>query len=239
MAQVIEQSNHAYEQRDKCRMEILAIDQTNKKEQEIFDRQMEDLGNKLEEEIKAAAERRKSQQPNEIIMEEESKAAAEKAAKETALRKERQKFMQERRERIQHFEEAFRKIATSTGISDIDELVKTFTANDEQNFSFFTYANEQSKEIENLEDQIQTLQQEKNALIDHHVDANQYEQTLKEFESKIEALYTQTEKYEEMLEDSSNILDSLKDGIKVSGLWCTEVLHCTIKVYPHLFDLYL
>ena len=109
MAQVIEQSNHAYEQRDKCRLEIMAIDQTNKKEQEIFDRQMEDLGNKLEEDIKAAAERRKKQQPNEIILEEESKAAAEKAARETALRKERHKFMQERRERIQHFEEAFRK----------------------------------------------------------------------------------------------------------------------------------
>ena len=103
MAQVIEHSNLAYEQRDKSRMEILAIDQTNKKEQELFDRQMEEMGKKLEEEIAAAAERRKSQQPSDIISEEESKAAAEKAAKANALRKEREEIAKQRKEKNLHF----------------------------------------------------------------------------------------------------------------------------------------
>ncbi len=216
MAQVIEQSNFAYEQRDKSRMEILAISQTNKKEQDIFDRQMEDMGRKLEEEIKAAAERRKSQQPKNIISEEESKAAAEKAAKASALLKEKQAIAEQRREKIQHFEEAFRKIATATGVTDVDELVKTFTSNDEQNFSLFTYANEQSNEIENIEDQIQILQKEKSNYVNNEDGTSHYEQALQEFEDRIETAKVQAEKNEEKSAESLLILDSLKDGIKVS-----------------------
>jgi chromosome segregation ATPase len=215
MAQVIEQSNFAYEQRDKSRMEILAIDQTNKKEQEIFDRQMDDMGKKLEEEINAAAERRKSQQPKDIISEEESKAAAEKAAKASALLKEKQTTARQRREKIQHFEEAFRKIATATGVSDVDELVNNFTVNDEQNFSLFTYANEQSSEIENIEDQIQTLQREQSSYTNSEEDTSQYQGTLKEFEMKIEAAKSQADKYEQKSLESQVTLDSLQDGIKV------------------------
>lgn len=215
MAQVIEQSNFSYEQRDKSRMEILAISQTNKKEQEIFDRHMEDMGRKLEEEIKAAAERRKSQQPKNTISEEESKAAAEKAAKASALLKEKQAIAEQRREKIQHFEEAFRKIATATGVTDVDELVKTFTSNDEQNFSLFTYANEQSNEIDNIEDQVQILQKEKSNYVNNEDDTNQYEQTLQEFEARIETAKVQAENNEEKSIESLLILESLKDGIKM------------------------
>ena len=77
MTQVIEHSNAAYEQRDKSRLEIVAIDQANKKEQENFDRQMEEMGRALEAEINAAAERRKSQHPSVADADEESKIAAE------------------------------------------------------------------------------------------------------------------------------------------------------------------
>jgi chromosome segregation ATPase len=52
MAQVIELSNLTYEQRDNCQMEITAIDQANRKEQEDFEEQMIELGRMLEEEFK-------------------------------------------------------------------------------------------------------------------------------------------------------------------------------------------
>ena len=218
MAQVIEHSNLAYEQRDKSRMEILAIDQTNKKEQELFDRQMEEMGKKLEDEINAAAERRKRQQPNDIISEEESKAAAEKAAKANALRKEREEIAKQRKEKNLHFEEAFRKIATSTGVSDVDELVKNFMSIDEQNFSLFTYANEQSKEIDAVEDQIQKLQKEKSSFSNEEEkdeEESQYHIALKEFESKIETAKSQAERYEKKCDESLVVMDSLTNGIKV------------------------
>lgn len=49
MAHVIELSNMTYEQRDNCQMEITAIDQANRKEQEDFEEQMIELGRMLEQ----------------------------------------------------------------------------------------------------------------------------------------------------------------------------------------------
>lgn len=215
MAQVIEQSNLAYEQRDRSRLEILAIEQANKKELELFDRHMDEMGKKLEEEIKAAGERRKNQQPQDAISEEGSKAAAEKAAKASALRKEREAIIKQRKEKIQHFEEAFRKIATSTGISDVDKLVQNFMANDEQNFSLFTYANEQSNEIESMEEQVQLLQQEMSYYSNDDKEENQYENKLQEYEAKIDAATFQSDKFDKKCDASSATLDSLAAGIKV------------------------
>ena len=52
MANVIELSNMTYEQRDNCQMEITAIDQANRKEQEDFEEQMIELGRMLEQDFK-------------------------------------------------------------------------------------------------------------------------------------------------------------------------------------------
>ena len=46
-------------------------------------------------------------------------------------------------ERIQNFEEAYNKIKAATGITDIEELVRTFIKNEDHNFSLFNYVNEQ------------------------------------------------------------------------------------------------
>lgn len=51
MAQIIEQSNQAYEQRDAFQMEIAAIEQANRKEQDDFDEQMATLAHMLEVEL--------------------------------------------------------------------------------------------------------------------------------------------------------------------------------------------
>ena len=63
-------------------------------------------------------------------------------------------------EQVRSFEEAFHKIKEATGISDIQELVRTFIRNEDQNFSLFNYANEQSNEIEKLEEQVAALKEE-------------------------------------------------------------------------------
>jgi preprotein translocase subunit SecA len=60
---------------------------------------------------------------------------------------------------VQNFEEAFNKIKSATGISDIEELVRTFIKNEDHNFSLFNYVNEQNNEVEKLEEQIQALRE--------------------------------------------------------------------------------
>ena len=55
-------------------------------------------------------------------------------------------------EKVQSYEEAFAKIQAATGISDIDELVKQFIENEDQNFKMFNYLNELNVEIEKGEE---------------------------------------------------------------------------------------
>ena len=52
MAEIIELSNQSYEQRDAYQMEVAAIEQANRKEQEEFEEQMLELGRMLENELK-------------------------------------------------------------------------------------------------------------------------------------------------------------------------------------------
>merc|ERR1740138_524299 len=52
MANIIELSNLSYEQRDNSQMEIAAIEQANRKEQEDFEEQMLELGRLLEHDLK-------------------------------------------------------------------------------------------------------------------------------------------------------------------------------------------
>merc|ERR1719261_1939220 len=63
-------------------------------------------------------------------------------------------------EKVQSYEEAFAKIQQATGISDIDELVRQFIENEDQNFKMFNYLNELNVEIEKGEEQINELKQE-------------------------------------------------------------------------------
>jgi len=216
MAQVIEQSNVAYEQRDKSRLEIMAIDQSDKKEQDHFDKQMEEMGRVLEAEINEAANRRKNQNPNLSNADEESKIAAEKAAQANALMKERETLAREREEKIHGFEEAFQRIEEATGISDVDELVQVFKENDEQNFSLFTFANEQTNEINCLEEEVQALRAEQ-SMSNSKVsgESREYEQKLNGIATVIEASKRQEEKFMEKTVKCQTELDSLKDGIKV------------------------
>ena len=44
MAEIIELSNQSYEQRDTYQMEVAAVEQANRKEQEEFEEQMLELG---------------------------------------------------------------------------------------------------------------------------------------------------------------------------------------------------
>jgi len=96
MSHVIEQSNAAYEQRDKAQLEIASIAQINRKEQEQFEQQMSELGKVLENEIKAAADRRKQLPSDGASVCEDSKIADRKAAKALAITKEKQSTAQKK-----------------------------------------------------------------------------------------------------------------------------------------------
>lgn len=118
-------------------------------------------------------------------------------------------------ERVQNFEEAFNKIIAATGITDIEELVRTFIKNEDHNFSLFNYVNEQNNEIEKLDEQIQALrEEEKKFALESGEDFHQHKQVLKELENKLQNTDSMAEKYEVRCQDLQRVIESLKRGIQ-------------------------
>ena len=218
MAEIIEVSNASYEQRDSYQMEVAAIEQANRKEQEEFEEQMVELGRMLETELKLPGQGRP-----------QSRAASALKASQTAANVQPSEDMNKTGwsqnaekmdvlasyERVQNFEEAFNKIKAATGITDIDELVRTFIKNEDHNFSLFNYVNEQNNEIEKLDEQIQTLREEERKFAhESGEDVHQHKQILKELEAKLQSSESMAEKYEIRCQDLQRIIESLKRGVQ-------------------------
>lgn len=207
MANTIEMSNQAYEARDQAQIEVAAIEQTNAKEQSDFEAQM----SQLEESIKEEKERRaallegeedESLTRGDLTPEEEDKL--KQNVTQTAWSMARDKAsIQVSMEKVQSYEEAWTKIKAATGIQDINELVRIFIANEDQNFSLFNYVREQNSEVEKLEEQIAELREEEaRHAQEGGGDASQHKQLLQDLESKLEATNAAAQKFESKFQDA-------------------------------------
>jgi coiled-coil domain-containing protein 63/114 len=244
MAEIIELSNQSYEQRDSYQMEVAAIEQANKKEQEEFEEQMVELGRMLETELRlpnhnsggpgtrpstrSGLTLQNPNDPQANITTGGGGGGGTQSLSGTGgggvgggvgtnswnQNTEKMDILTSY-ERVQNFEEAFNKIKAATGISDIDELVKTFIKNEDHNFSLFNYVNEQNNEIEKLDEQIQLLREEERKYAhESGEDVHQHKQILKELEMKLQASESMAEKYEIRCQDLQRIIESLKRGIQ-------------------------
>jgi coiled-coil domain-containing protein 63/114 len=240
MAEIIEISNQSYEQRDTFQMEVAAIEQANRKEQEEFDEQMQTLGRLLDTELQLPAPGAglltRAKSLSGIAAGASSKGGTggfspSKSGGGGTMRTtsrggdgaDLDKSMDgtgkpaeiDFHERAQNFEEAFNKIKAATGITEVDELVRTFIKNEEHNFSLFNYVNEQNNEIEKYEEQIQQLREEELKFAQESGnDVNQHKEILKDLESKLQASEAMAEKYEQRCQDLQRITESLKRGMQ-------------------------
>lgn len=216
MAEIIEVSNQSYEQRDSYQMEVAAIEQANRKEQEEFEEQIVELGRMLETELKLPSNSRPGTNTGTMFTATLPKSSEEDMKKSgTWNQNAEKKDVLASYERVQNFEEAFNKIKAATGITDIDELVKTFIKNEDHNFSLFNYVNEQNNEIEKLDEQIQNLREEERKFAhESGEDVHQHKQILKELEAKLQNSESMAEKYEIRCQDLQRIIESLKRGIQ-------------------------
>ena len=145
MANIIELSNQAYEARDQAQMEIAAIQQADAKETQEYDEQMQALGRKIDEDKKRKdmlLRDNASSSNGGMSMDEESHLKKKVTKGVWSIAKDKANVAASI-DKVQSYEEAFNKIKAATGISDIQELVNTFIANEDQNFSLFNYVNEQ------------------------------------------------------------------------------------------------
>jgi len=212
MANIIELSNLAYEARDNYQMEIAAYEQMNRKEQDDFDEQMRVLDEVLQKELKEEHEMAIGKGNSAAERDEEKlKKKVNKGA--WGITKEKVDVTVSV-ERVQNFEEAFLKIKAATGIGDIEELVRTFIKNEDQNFSLFNYVNEQTNEIEKLEEQLQHLAEEEHRYAhEKGEDAEQQRKVLTDLEQKLAQTESQMDKYGGKTAQTHKVIEKLRKGI--------------------------
>ena len=99
----------------------------------------------------------------------------------------------------------------------MDELVKVFIENEEHNFSLFRYSNEQAAEIERLEVDIQSLREEEMKCKEENSDDmnGSRRDDLVKLQNEISMVDELTKAYESKCDRYQNILEEVKDEIKV------------------------
>ena len=205
----------SYEQRDRALSEISEIKSLNKREREAFEEQIIRIGQILEEDVQAMA----AKQANDHVrlLTADSKPIGEKPAQVESLEC-KLEALKSSTDCVQNYDEAFRKIAAATGIEDVDELVEAFIANEEHNFSLYSYANEQANEIEKVEDEIAILKKENELCKRENGSSDVYFDEVKNgFDSKSKLLQERADSFESKFENLTNLMNEIKHAVKVSS----------------------
>jgi len=119
------------------------------------------------------------------------------------------RHIKQHQKNIEVFEQAFATIKSSTGISDIEEIVKIFIALEQRNFSLLTYVNELNRDIETIEIRNRELQNQlKTYQSDNDASAVRKKEALSELQDNIQKTRAATEEKDNMIKDS---VDALSD----------------------------
>lgn len=231
MATTIELSNLAYEQRDAAQLELRSLQEANRMEIDDHRRMVGELMDKLEESRRlngggddshhlkrggdtGGAHHHHGSRLGELSMDEELEMKKKLQKGTWGVAKEKV-HVQVSIERVQNFEEAFLKIKAATGIDDLEQLVTSFIKKEDQNFSLFNYVNEQSNEIEKLDEWLAELrEEEKKYGDDSGDDVSQHKQLLRDLEAKLQFTEQSADKCEHKYQDAQKVVNAVKIGIQ-------------------------
>lgn len=222
MAATIELSNIAYEQRDTAQLELRGLQDANRNEADEHRRMIAELMDKVEESKRHADDHGHGKRG---FGNDSGRVGDLSTDEELEMRKKIQKgswgmakdkvHVQVSIERVQNFEEAFLKIKAATRIDDLEQLVTSFIKKEDQNFSLFNYVNEQSNEIEKLEEWIAELrEEEKKYGDDSGDDVSQHKQLLRELESRLASTEQAADKCESRYQDAQKTVNAVKGAIQ-------------------------
>lgn len=142
------------------------------------------------------------------------------------------RHIRQHQKNIEVFEQAFSTIKSTTGISDIEEIVKIFVVLEQRNFSLLTYVNELNSSIESfdkhnreLESQLQTKKAG-----DEDSDKKREEMVL-EIKQQIENTITATQENQGQVTAHNEVLERSRPMIKAI-LKTTEKENCSFGGQP-------
>ncbi|RUS82977.1 hypothetical protein EGW08_009262 [Elysia chlorotica] len=207
MAEIIESSTAAYDQRDDAQAKMIILKEKSDKDVQQHNTEMKELvriidhDRKLKEFMGIKGQERQ----------EDPQLVAWRQKKE-AMEAEKKKESQE--DSVETYEEAFQRIKAMTGEDDIDVLVNRFIEVEDTNFALFNYVNEQNNEIEKLNDEIFAIQLEIENFKDQGIELeSQRKHILKGLEDRQTRATREADEYEQKYKEVSKILDQLKAGI--------------------------
>ena len=223
MNEIVNTVNTANIEREKATGELADLIKQAEQEKKEFDEQINSINAKIAEE-KAKKESLKAKEQELIQMEKIHKEArqAEEEYAQKQSRKHANGYSSEKvqclipQEKLNEYQEAFKKIAESTKVKDIDELVKNFIEAEERNFSLSKFVEELTKESEDLDTKIFDIKKEiemyKNQGLGYD---NEKKKLQKELEEKIEKNEKEYQanllEYQNSLEKINNIKESIDE----------------------------
>mmetsp|Transcript_28641 Transcript_28641/g.50928 ORF Transcript_28641/g.50928 Transcript_28641/m.50928 type:complete len:511 (-) Transcript_28641:35-1567(-) len=219
MKSIVERGTQAHKEREQARKRMEELKKKAEEEQEEFEKEWRELGRLIEQDRKM----------KDFIKQRESNTAISDAgaedAEEQELRRQVAKSawaigrdkasIKASMDKVRLYEEAFSKIQAATGITDIDELVRTFVEAEKHNYSLFNYVNELSNEMEKLEQQIVEIKAEIERYKGQGLSSdNQRRKLMHELEERLERIEIRAEHYEQSYEKTMKTISALKVGIQ-------------------------
>lgn len=241
MKAVVKKGYKAKKKRDEAKKKMEELKAEAEKEQEEFEKHWQDLGKLIEQDkkIKEFITQEESIEVPEPVENTEFAVLNQKVAKSAWNIAKEKASVKLYLDKVETYEEAFRKIEEATGISDIDELVKTFVEAEMQNYSLFNTVNDLSGDMEKLEQQINDIKAEIEKYKNHGFSAdNQRKKQMKALEQKLDRTEKKSNEYEKRHLNNQEMLDSLKSGIQelFERLGCTLNPHSDLLGHPGITD---
>jgi len=133
------------------------------------------------------------------------------------------RHIRQHQKNIEVFEQAFATIKSTTGISDIEEIVKIFVALEQRNFSLLTYVNQLNGDIESLDKQSRQLKEQLANQNELEEDSETRRETaLTDIRQQIEHTSRTTEENKLQATQQSEVIDR-----------CRPVVHKILKTVEH------
>ena len=207
---LIKEKDSAIQRRDEAKKKLESLNENMKKtekELETFSRDWQEVEKIIEKKIKISEFLHESDEVPSVPDNPRPESPIT-ILKDKELIKESMKM-------VEKYEEAFKKIESATGITDVDALVNTFIEAEQQNYSLFNYVNELTNEIEKLETQISGIKQDIEEFKGQGIRTeNQRKKVMSELESKLLVTESRAGAYEKKYEKTMVTVNSLKLGIE-------------------------
>eukprot|EP00429_Kryptoperidinium_foliaceum_P092462 CAMPEP_0176201754 /NCGR_PEP_ID=MMETSP0121_2-20121125/9728_1 /TAXON_ID=160619 /ORGANISM="Kryptoperidinium foliaceum, Strain CCMP 1326" /LENGTH=569 /DNA_ID=CAMNT_0017540639 /DNA_START=26 /DNA_END=1732 /DNA_ORIENTATION=+ len=125
------------------------------------------------------------------------------------------RHIKQHQKNIEVFEQAFATIKSTTGISDIEEIVKIFVQLEQRNFSLLTYVNALNSEIESFDKQNRELEDQLSTQKKVEQETDKKRSTaLTDIIAQIENTETATSENAEQVKEQGRVFESCKGVIK-------------------------